>query len=164
MRRVGRLRPVASYHWSDAQRSTGPFGRARTHRERFVSTVGDALRFDAKRPRLSKLVGADWRTSALRSSGATHPDRRVRRGASLAQIWGRFGSADSMPKQFTSWIFCSYALRAYGLCGQIWPQKILAVDCLDIAWILCGCGLRPYMWLWAITIVAVDCLAWTSHA
>jgi hypothetical protein len=43
MRRAGRLRPIASYRWSAAQRFAGPFGRAWTRHRRFASTAGDAL-------------------------------------------------------------------------------------------------------------------------
>jgi hypothetical protein len=41
-------------------------------------------------------------------------------------------------------LFVARPLRAYGLCGQIWPQKIKWIAKQSIALIFCGHDLRPY--------------------
>jgi hypothetical protein len=55
--------------------------------------LGHLQRADASRPRACEYVRSVRRAGFTRSSGATHPDRRVRPVASVHQIWVTDASA-----------------------------------------------------------------------
>jgi hypothetical protein len=76
----------------------------------------------------------NWRTGARRSNSAIYPDGGVRRDA---QICVKFGLArpatPSHPCAQAIHLldFFDYILRACGLCGYIWPHKIIKINYLD---------------------------------
>jgi hypothetical protein len=89
--------------------------------------LGHLQRVDAKRPRPSELVRADWRTSARRSNGATYSDRRDPARRILAPNLGQVCvglDTGGQPRVLPGCdVWPPMCPRAYGLCGQIGHRK-----------------------------------------